>query len=342
MAEEIKEEKKEIHSEEHKHTKKRKKLSKGFLIGFFLGLVLASAGYIGYWYSLESKNLSAEAITKLTTDFINENLMGGGKIEGMTVGAKQTYYNIDIAVSKDNKVKTVVSADGTKFCVSAMDIEKKKDDAAATSGVQKSDKPSVELFVMSHCPYGTQIEKGIIPAIEALGDKINFSLKFCDYAMHGEKELKEQLNQYCIQKEQNDKLLSYLKCFLKAGDSESCLSSTGVDRTKLASCSSSADKEFSVMSNFTKKIGYKGDYPGFAIFGSDNAAYGVEGSPTLVINGTIDKAAGRNSAGLLSSICNAFNNAPDNCKTQLSSEDPSPGFGEGTASGSTPSNASCQ
>ena len=88
---------------------------------------------------------------------------------------------------------------------------------ASAAEVKKNDKPTVELFVMSHCPYGTQIEKGIIPAIEALGDKVDFNLKFCSYAMHGEQELREELNQYCIQKEQKDKLLPYLKCFLKEG-----------------------------------------------------------------------------------------------------------------------------
>ncbi|MDD5639407.1 MAG: hypothetical protein PHR47_01190 [Candidatus Pacebacteria bacterium] len=339
MAEEIKE-KKEEQMEEHKHTKRRKKLSKGFLVGFFIGIILASIGYVGYWYYLENKDISPEAIKTLTTDFINENLMGGGKIEGLTVGTKQKYYNLNIAISKDNSIETVVSADGTKFCVSNMDIVKKKDDTAS-SGIKKSDKPSVELFVMSHCPYGTQIEKGIIPVIETLGDNINFSLKFCDYSMHGEKELKEELNQYCIQKEQKDKLLSYLKCFLKAGNSEACLSSTGIDRTKLASCSANADKEYSVMSNFKNKVGYKGDYPGFAVFESDNTAYGVSGSPTLVINGTIDETAGRNSAGILKSICNAFNNAPESCNAKLSSDNPSAGFGEGTTSGNA-ANASCE
>jgi len=335
MEEEIKEEKKE----EHKHSRRNRKLSKGFVVGLFAGLVLASAIYLGYWYYLQtqSKNLTPEALKTLTVDFINEKLMGGGKIKDLTVLDKKEYYNVEIAIDDTNKVKTVVAADGSKFCVSAMDIEKKKEVAAST----KTDKPTVELFVMSHCPYGTQIEKGIIPAIEALGSNVDFSLKFCNYSMHGEKELKEELSQYCIQKEQKDKLLSYLKCFLKAGDSASCVSSTGIDKTKLDSCVASSDKEFSVTSNFTNKVGFKGDYPGFTIFESDNTKYGVEGSPTLIINGVKNTSAGRNSAGLLSAICATYNNAPAACNTKLSSDDPTPGFGEGTTSGGSTSNAGC-
>lgn len=54
---------------------------------------------------------------------------------------------------------------------------------------------------MSHCPYGLQMEKGIIPVVETLGDSIDFQVKFCDYAMHGQTELDEQVLQYCIMKE---------------------------------------------------------------------------------------------------------------------------------------------
>lgn len=34
------------------------------------------------------------------------------------------------------------------------------------TAVPKSDKPKVELFVMSYCPYGTQMEKSIYPCNE--------------------------------------------------------------------------------------------------------------------------------------------------------------------------------
>ena len=55
--------------------------------------------------------------------------------------------------------------------------------------------------------------------------------------LHGEVE--EQLRQYCIQKEQEAKLLPYLKCFLgktgTAADSEACLTEAKIDKTKLNS-----------------------------------------------------------------------------------------------------------
>jgi protein-disulfide isomerase len=207
----------------------------------------------------------------------------------------------------------------------------------ATANITKNDKPKVELFVMSYCPYGTQIEKGIIPAVQALGNKIDFNLKFVDYAMHGQQELNENLKEYCIDKNQKDKLLPYLTCFLKSSDSAACLKSAGVNQSKLDSCVKSADKEFKVTEQFTSKENWNGSYPPFDVHKADNTKYGVQGSPTLVINGTSAESA-RDSASLLKTICSAFNNQPDVCSTaKLSSASPSAGFGEGTeaSSGST-------
>jgi hypothetical protein len=195
--------------------------------------------------------------------------------------------------------------------------------------VTKSDKPKVELFVMSYCPYGTQIEKGILPVVSALGKKIDFQIKFCDYSMHGEKELKENLTQYCIQKEENNKYADYLTCFLKSGDSTTCLSGAKIDTAKVNSCVSKTDGDYKVMSNFKNNVGFQGDYPGFDVDKTDNTKYNVSGSPTLIINGA-EVTSARDSASLLKTVCSAFNNQPSECQASLSSSTPSSGFGDGT------------
>jgi hypothetical protein len=41
----------------------------------------------------------------------------------------------------------------------------------------KTDKPNVDLYVMSYCPFGTQAEKGILQAANTLKWKINFNVK---------------------------------------------------------------------------------------------------------------------------------------------------------------------
>jgi hypothetical protein len=203
--------------------------------------------------------------------------------------------------------------------------------------IPKSNKPIVEAFVMSHCPYGTQIEKGLIPVMNLLGDKIDAEIKFVYYAMHPTQgEVEEQLNQYCIQKEQNELFLDYLTCFLEAGDGTSCLASTGVNTAKLEACTTATDAEFEVLANLNDQSKWmSGRFPQFNIHKADNDKYGVGGSPTLVING-VTAQAGRDSASLLAAICGAFNVAPEECSEDLSSlGTPAPGFGFGTQGGAT-------
>ncbi|MEK7067510.1 MAG: hypothetical protein AAB956_00760, partial [Patescibacteria group bacterium] len=71
----------------------------------------------------------------------------------------------------------------------------------------------------------------------------------------------------------------------------------------------------------------------FDIYQADNAKYGIQGSPSLVINGVSVQAA-RDPQSLLTLICSGFNNPPSECQQELSASAPSPGFGEGTGSAS--------
>jgi len=147
--------------------------------------------------------------------------------------------------------------------------------------------------------------------------------------MRGEKELQENLNQYCIQKEQPAKLDAYLKCFLEASDSASCVSSTGVNKSQMDACVAKTDKQYKVIDNFKNNVGFQGSFPGFDVYKADNDKYDVGGSPTLIINGE-QVSSGRDSASLLKAICSAFKNQPKECQASLSTASPAPGFGSGT------------
>jgi hypothetical protein len=147
-------------------------------------------------------------------------------------------------------------------------------------------------------------------------------------------------HQYCIQQEDKELYLDYLTCFLGTTgtpeDGEGCIESTGVDTAKLATCVETTDAEFDVIANLEDKSSWmSGKFPQFNIHKAENDAYNVGGSPTLVINGA-QVQAGRDSQSLLNAICAAFNEAPEECNTDLSSlGNPSPGFGFGTQGGAT-------
>lgn len=293
------------------------------------------------------KNISPEAAKAKTETFVNTYLMQtGNKATIKEVTTEYGLYKLKIDIVSD-VIESYVTKDGKLFFPQALNIDqissgaKNKANAAApaapaASVTNKSDKPKIELFVMSYCPYGTQIEKGLLPVLATLGNKIDFALKFCSYAMHGQKELAENLTQYCIEKEQPEKFDNYLKCFLEAGDSAGCLTKTDVKKTKLDACVAKTDKEFKVNDNFASKTDYQGSFPGFAVEKADNDKYNVGGSPTLIINGQ-EISSERDSASLLKTICSAFNNPPKECDTVLSSASPASGFGSGTTSGGSAS-----
>lgn len=304
-------------------------------------VVLGGASYKFLGDKTAGSILSPEEAKAKAVEFINGNLVQAGtEVEVKEIVEEQGLYKITVNVGGTD-YDSYLTKDGGKFFPQVLDMNAEAtatntDDTAAVADqtpavVTKSDKPKVELFVMSECPYGTQIEKGILPVVEALGNKIDFTLKFCDYAMHGEKELKEQLAQYCIQKEQADKFKSYLTCYLEAGDSASCVTKAGVDKAKMDTCVSATDKQFKVTEKFNDKTTWSnGQFPVFDVYKAENDTYGVQGSPTLVVNGA-QASSGRDSASLLKVICSAFNTEPEECKKELSSTAPSAGFGTGAA-----------
>lgn len=326
-------------------------MKKIFIASVMLALTLAGCTLGG------TKNvvITPEDASAKALKFINENLMQpGSEVTIKEIIEENGLYKMTVVLPGEGaqEITSYMTRDGKNFFPQAFEIDKEEANAEENTNTDanvnnqntpavaaKSDKPKVELFVMSHCPYGTQIEKGIIPVVETLGDKIDFELKFVDYAMHGEKELNEELQQYCVKQEAPDKFLSYLNCFLADGDTgDACFSNVGINKGSVDSCVAAADKEFKVMENFADRSTYRGSYPTFAIYQAENTKYGVGGSPTLIINGG-KSSSGRDSASLLNAICGAFNNAPEECSTQLSSASPSPGFGFGATGAAT--DASC-
>lgn len=302
------------------------------IIGVGLVLLIAALVLFGANVTIPSKKvkkiLTVEEAKATAEKFVNENLLPANtKATVKSVTDEGDVYNINLDVGGQNYT-SYMSKDGSKFFQSGINMatfaEEKKTQAVApadnasapapAANAPKSDKPKVELFVMTYCPYGLQAEKGILPAFAALGDKIDAKIRFVHYFMHGDKEEQETYNQVCIRDEQAAKYDSYLNCFTIEGDSAKCVAQAGVDGNKLKSCVASKAKDI-----------YKAD-------SALSNQYGVGGSPTLVINGA-QSGAGRDSASYLTGICAAFNNAPAECSKQLSSAAPAAGFGAGAASG---------
>ncbi|MBL7054338.1 hypothetical protein ISS05_01105, partial [Candidatus Woesearchaeota archaeon] len=215
------------HSHEHKtiHHEHRKTKKTNFwqIVSAILGVLLILSVFTsGFGVNKNKGGLSADEASSKAIEFINNYVISDGQ-KAIFDGVEEDnqLYKVKISL-QGQKFDSYVTKDGRLLFPSAIDMNQEipttnqqpsaaapsvaEPSTAVTSDAVTSDKPEVELFVMSHCPFGTQAEKGMIPAVKALGDKIDFKLRFVYYAMHPTQgEVEEQLNQYCIQKEQTSK-----------------------------------------------------------------------------------------------------------------------------------------
>lgn len=333
--------------EKHEHTVNKIKLKKiriWQVSTVILGVLLIISLFRGIGFSNGAgSGQNGDVLAEKTVKFINENLLQGkGTANLEEVEESNGMYKIKLDIG-GQAMESYISSDGNLLFPQAIDLTKKpeqqqpKTQAVATN-LKKSDNPNVELFVMSYCPYGTQMEKGILPVVKELGDKIDFEVKFVNYAMHGEKEIAENTRQYCIQRDFNDKFLDYLGKFLESGDEKEALASVGLSESDISQCVSETDKKFDITKNLEDKSSWaSGRFPKFMIHDAENQKYGVRGSPTLVINGQ-QAQSGRDAQSLINTLCGAFTDKPEECNTDMTSlGNPAPGFGFDTQGGSATS-----
>lgn len=285
------------------------------------------------------KVLSPEQAKAAAEKFVNENLLPSNvKAAVKSAVLEGDVYNISLDV-QGKDYTSYMTKDGSKFFQTGIDMaaavaqnqapaQNQNANTQASqpdANIPKADKPKVELFVFTYCPYGTQAEKGIIPAVKLLGNKIDFKIRQIG-AMHGQHEKIEAQRQLCVEKQYPAKLLDYVESFALDSGIGACGSDT--------QCSAPLVDALYAKYGITKaKIEACIKTDGEALYAAEQAnsqSQGVGGSPTLAING-VQSQAGRDAASYLTAICAAFNNAPAECSKQLSSASPAPGFGAGTS-----------
>jgi glutaredoxin len=285
-----------------------------------LGIVCVILFFLAFKPGMTGNVISGDAVGQKVVDFVNSR---GGSASLMSVERQGDLYLVTISM-EEGPVSVYATRDGENLIPSMIPLtsQVQQPQQQPSQNIQKSDVPEVELFVMTHCPYGTQAEKGFIPVMRKLGDSINAKIRFVHYFMHAPEETETPI-QVCIREEQSEKYLDYLECFLGEGDSDKCLTEAKINKAKLDDCvETNADKYYEEDSQLSQQ-------------------YGVKGSPTLVINGKI-VSSGRNPNSFLSTVCSAFNTKPEECSSELSTENPTPGFGypassnSGTAKSSNP------
>lgn len=274
-----------------------------------------------------------DAATKVVT-YINANPQLTEKVELSKVAQEGQLYRIDLKY-QGREVPVYATLDG-KYLVNPISLEQNPNTDTTTDNtpqeIPKTDKPKVDLYVFSYCPYGLQAEKALFPVYTLLKDKADINIVAIG-AMHGEYEKQESLRQLCIQKEYGkDKLMAYLEKFdtnTSIGScqgSDTCLAplkqaiytQLGIDKAKIENC---VTKDAEALYNADTK---------------QSSDLGISSSPTLVING-VEAQVARNPEAIKTAICGAFNTAPSECSQTLSTTGASAGFGAsaGASTGAT-------
>ena len=153
-----------------------------------------------------------------------------------------------------------------------------------TSRVSRMGKPTVELFVMSYCPYAVEAEEKLIPIVKAFGDKIDFRLQFIAEeketstaqditpfrSLHGYREVAEDIRQLLIAEEYPDRYLDYILCRGKKLEKswEECAQKLGIDVSRIQALFDSPEAEELFRENIKRA-----------------AALGINASPTIFVDG---------------------------------------------------------
>jgi glutaredoxin len=165
-------------------------------------------------------------------------------------------------------------------------------------GAATGDKAKVEFYVMSKCPYGTQVEDGIKPVLDKLGDNVDFSINFIANdngdgtfdSLHGETEVQGNIVQLCAMKYEPKKYMDMIVCMNADAASiptnwEACAATSKLDSAKIKACYEGAEGK-QLLSESIKK----------------SEAVQASGSPTMFIGGK-DYNGGRDELSFQRAIC---------------------------------------
>lgn len=317
------------------------KKGNNLLTFLYIAVILTLSLNVYSYLQISSLNKEISALSAERDGLRNDVTILQSQNKDLNKSLDAANYEKNVLVDQFNgavKEKTQLLDRIDKLTSQAADLNRQVNDVTAqlkiTQGANIGDNsfaenlPRVELFVMSYCPYGTQVEKAILPVVKLLGNKIKFNIRFCSYSMHGKAEVDEELMQYCIQKEEDSKYVNYLTCFLQAGNTTQCLENASIDQELLKSCITETDNTFQVSENYNNMSSwFLQRYPKINLDKDLNDLYGVKASPTLVVNQQVVQSYQRTAPGLLSVICAGFKDQPTECGKSLPPQTPSQGFG---------------
>ena len=318
--------------------KPKKKINWGAIVYWAMAVILIASIFTN---GFNVKNFlfqtPADKIATKAMKFINENLLTPDTTASLVSASRikdSGLYKITIKI-KEQTFDSYITGDNKLFFPEAMDVKTVADQAKAAQAettkaaeIPQAANPDITLYVMSFCPYGNQAEDTIAPVIKLLNGKANIKLGYViysDYAknaggkaadfcldeaekycsMHGINEINQDIREICVQKYSPEKLWNFVDLVNKGSDPqtieekwEGFAKTAGIDVKKIKTCQKSEGEKL-----LAQEVAM-------------NQQYGIESSPTLLINGVIYQGD-RTTEGYKQAICKSFVTAPAECQTVL-------------------------
>ena len=318
---------------------------------FFSALLLVlifgfGLGYAGGWYSQADRVMSgeiftAEQIEEKAVNFLRDNFFSeGDTIEAIEVRDENNLYVLDMVLN-GQEGEFYATKDGTLFFPQVLEMNPPADQL-----MPKSDQPVVDLFVMSFCPYGNEAESQIQPIVEALGESIDFHLRYIvssDYgdteycltddlkycSLHSKTEVNQDIRELCVAKYQPEKFWDFVtainektKAATVEEDWEGIAQEVSLDIEQIKTCQTEEGTALLDQEMALTELPYLVQSPKQHRDSSGHyqTEMKVTGSPTLVVNGFIYDGV-RSTAGYQEAVCSAFNNPPAVCQEDLAGGD---------------------
>jgi len=224
----------------------------------------------------------------------------GGLSSEPVVSGGMVYFG-----AKDGALYALDAASGReKWAFKSKKTKKARAPAVKVEAAEQTvaEKAKVEFYVMSQCPFGTQVEAGIAPVLKEMGGDIDFSLDFIGgvqgdtlTSLHKEPEVQGDIVQICAVKHapENYRYMDMIECMNKnyraiPGNWEECAESTGMPVDEIRDCYKGGEGKELLKASFNKA-----------------QAKRASGSPTMYIGGELYRG-GRTDKAFTRAICNAF------------------------------------
>lgn len=271
-----------------------------------------------------------------TLSFINQNLLQPGTEATLVNKTREGGVNV-LTLDLNGEQATVYTSGDYLFLtgINMAEMEEQlanqpaqqptQQAAQESQEVPKTDKPKVELHIFSYCPAGSAALDSFSETADFMKSQADFEVHFFSN-MHGEYEKQQNLVQLCIQKEEPNKYWDYAKAFKETVYTACARSSDNLN----------CDKEESI--KLMTELGIDSDNifdcvetDGATMYAEDKqraTELGLRYSPSLVINDVdahMEEMSSRSAESIKDVVCSAFNDIPDVCSMELSTQSASSG-----------------